>query len=206
MFTDLEFLKVGKQWTPKNATYQKRQENYVNGRLMYEGDLEAVFGDAWRAIASRYGLSYTEIQQVMVKVNLFKALTETFKILAFTTEPEVWIGEGDKAQKLEKDIYNPNLLLEKLKQAFVSCHVQGNSVLKVYSSSKGEPDISVVNAENWIPIKDPENLNEIQAHVVADTYEVDNSTSIMGINVDSKKKYLSVEVHKRGSYDKILFE
>ena len=206
MFTNLDFLQVGKQWTPKNATYQKRQENYVNGRLMYEGELETVFCDVWQSIAKRYGLNYGEVQQVMIKVNLFKALTETFKILAFKTEPETWVGEGDKAKKLEKDIYSPKLLLDKLKQAFISCHAQGNSVIKVYSNTKGEPDISIVNAENWIPVKNPENLSEILCHVVADTYEVDNSSNIMGINIDNKKKYLSVEVHYRGSYDKILFE
>lgn len=206
MFTNLDFLQVGKQWTPKNATYQKRQENYVNGRLMYEGELETVFSDVWQSIAKRYGLNYGEVQQVMIKVNLFKALTETFKILAFKTEPETWVGEGDKAKKLEKDIYSPKLLLDKLKQAFISCHAQGNSVIKVYSNTKGEPDISIVNAENWIPVKNPENLSEILCHVVADTYEVDNSSNIMGFTIDNKQKYLSVEVHYRGSYDKILFE
>ena len=206
MFTNLDFLQVGKQWTPKNATYQERQENYVNGRLLYEGNLEAVFGDVWQSIATRYGLNYGEIQQVMIKVNLFKALTETFKILAFKDEPEVWIGEGDNAVRLEKDIYSPKILLEKLKQAFISCHAQGNSVIKVYSNTKGEPDISIVNAENWIPIKNPENLNEIQAYVVADTYEVDNTSTFMGINIDNKQKYLSVEIHYRGYYDKILYE
>ena len=82
MFTNLDFLQVGKQWTPKNATYQKRQENYVNGRLMYEGELETVFSDVWQSIAKRYGLNYGEVQQVMIKANLFKALTETFKIFA----------------------------------------------------------------------------------------------------------------------------
>lgn len=206
MFTNLDFLQVGKQWTPKNATYQKRQENYINGRLMYEGELEAVFSDVWQSIAKRYGLNYGEVQQVMIKVNLFKALTETFKILAFKTEPEAWIGEGDKAKKLDKEIYSPKLLLDKLKQAFISCHAQGNSVIKVYSNTKGEPDISIVNAENWIPVKNPENLSEILCHVVADTYEVDNSSNVMGFTIDNKQKYLSVEVHYRGSYDKILFE
>lgn len=206
MFTNLDFLQVGKQWTPKNATYQKRQENYSRGRLLYEGELETVFGDAWGAIATRYGLSYGDIQQVMIKTNLFKALTETFKILAFKNEPEIWVGEGKKARRLEKDIFSPKLILSLLKQGFVSGHAQGNGVVKVYSNSKKEPDISVMNAENWIPVRNPENLKEIYAHVVAETYEVDNNTSFLGIQMDDTKKYLNVEVHYRGSYDKLLFE
>lgn len=206
MFTNLDFLQIGKQWTPQNAVYKKRQENYINGRLMYEGELETVFHDVWCSIATRYGLDYKEVQQVMIKVNLFKALTETFKILAFKNEPEVWVGEGDDAKRLEKEVYNPKLLLDKLKQAFISCHAQGNGVIKVYSNTKGEADISVFNAENWIPIKNPQNLSEIQAHVVAETYEVDNTTSFMGISIDNSTKYLNVEVHYRGYYDKFLYE
>lgn len=206
MFTNLDFLQVGKQWAPNNATYQKRQKNYIEGRLLYEGELEAVFHDVWRSIATRYGLDYNEIQQVMIKVNLFKALTETFKTLAFKIEPETWLGEGEKAKRIDKSVYNPQKLLGLLKQAFVSCHAQGNSVIKVFTGADGQPDLSIVNPENWIPIKNSENLNETIAHVVANTYEVDNTTSFLGVLQENTKKYLNAEVHYKGYYDKFLFE
>lgn len=206
MFTNLDFLQVGKQWAPNNATYQKRQKNYIDGRLLYEGEVEAVYHDVWRSIATRYGLDYKEIQQVMIKVNLFKTLTETFKILAFKTEPEIWLGEGKTAKKLDKSTYNPQKLLSLLKQAFVSCHTQGNSVIKVYTDSNGQPDLSIVNPENWIPVKNPDNLNETIAHVVANTYEVDNTTSFLGVMQENTKKYLNAEVHYKGYYDKFLYE
>lgn len=206
MFTNLDFLQVGKQWTPNNATYKKRQENYIQGRLMYEGELESVFEYVWKSIATRYGLNYNDLQQVMIKVNLFKALTETFKILAFKKEPEVWVGEGNKAQRLDKEIYPPKKLLDLLKKAFISCHAQGDGVAKIYTNGEGKPDVSVVNAENWVPVHNPENLDEIDAHVVANVYSVDNSTSVLGINIDNQKKYLYAEIHYRGSYDKKLFE
>lgn len=206
MFTNLDFLQIGKKWAPNNATYKKRQENYQTGRLLYEGELESVFEQAWRDIASRYGLNYGEIQKVMIKINLFKSLTETFKILAFKKEPEAWVGEGKTAKRLEKEVFSPKKLLDLLKKGFVSCHAQGDSVIKVYTNSAGQADISIVNAENWIPVHNPENLDEITAHVVANTYEVDNNTSIMGIQLENKKKYLNVEIHYKGSYDKKLFE
>ena len=100
MFTNLDFLNVGKSWLPTNATFKRRQENYITGRLLYEGEFEPVFEDVWRNISSRYGVDYSDIQQVMVKVNLFHALTETFKVLAFQKEPEIfWIllMEGEMA-------------------------------------------------------------------------------------------------------------
>jgi hypothetical protein len=137
---------------------------------------------------------------------LFKALTETFKILAFKTEPEVWVGEGNKAKRLEKDVYSPKKLLDMLKKGFISCHAQGNGVVKVYSDSNKNPDISVVNAENWIPVRNSQNLDEIQAHVVAETYDVDNTTTFLGILKESSQKYLNVEVHYKGYYNKFLYE
>lgn len=205
MFTNLDFLNVGKAWTPINAAFVERQNNYITGRLLYEGQFEKVFGDAWRKIASRYGMDYHEIEQVMIKINLFRSLTETFKILAFQKEPEVWVGEGDSAKRIE-DVYSKQKTQNILKKSFVSAHSQGESVLKVYTNSEGQPDVSVVNAENWIPIYNPDNFDEIIAHVVANTYEVDNSSSILGVVIDNTIKYLNVEIHYKGYYEKRLYQ
>lgn len=206
MFTNLDFLNIGKAWTPNNAAFQERQKNYATGRQLYEGDFESVFGEAWRKIATRYGESYTDIQQVMIRINLFKALTETFKILAFQKEPEIWLGEGDTAGRLSNDVYDIKKALDNIKKAFVSCHSQGDSVIKVYTNSNGEPDISIVNAENWIPIYNPDNLDELVCQVVANTYDVDNSTSVLGVAINNITTYLNVEIHYKGSYEKRLYQ
>lgn len=202
MFTNLDFLNVGQPWSPSNATFKKRQENYITGRLLYEGEFEEVFGQVWKQIVSRYGKDYKSLEQVMVRINLFKALTETFKILAFQTEPEIWIGEGDKAKRIE-GVYSRQKALNILKKGFISGHAQGDAVLKVYTNSAGEADISVVNAENWIPVHNPENLDEIMAHVVANTYEVNNST---WTGSQQTITYLNVEIHYRGYYEKRLYQ
>ena len=211
MFTNLDFLNIGKPWTPDNPAYMRQQENYVTGRLLYEGNFEQVFGDAWRKIASRYGKNYADIEQVMIKTNLFRTLTETFKILVFQKEPEIWVGEGNEAYRLgdknnkKEDDYPAQKALNILKRAFTSGHVQGDGVLKVYTNAEGLPDLAVVNAENWRPVYYPDNLDEIQCHVVANTYEVDNSTSFLGIINNSTTKYLNVEIHYRGYYEKRLY-
>lgn len=204
MFTNLDFLNVGKAWAPVNVSFIERQNNYITGRQLYEGQFEKVFGDAWRKIATRYGLNYGDIEQVMVKINLFRSLTETFKILAFQKEPEIWVGEGETTKRIE-DVYSRQKALNILKKSFVSAHSQGESVLKVYTNSDNQPDISVVNAENWIPIYNPDNLDEIIAHVVANTYDVDNSTSVLGVMINNVEKYLNVEIHYKGYYEKRLY-
>lgn len=212
MFTNLDFLNIGKPWTPDNPAYKRQQENYVTGRLLYEGNFEPVFGEAWRKIATRYGQNYADIEQVMIKTNLFRTLTETFKTLAFQKEPEIWVGEGKESYRLgdknnkNDDDYPAIKALNILKRAFTSGHVQGDGVLKVYTNSEGEPDIAVVNAENWRPVYYPDNLDEIQCHVVANTYEVDNSTTFMGVMMNNVIKYLNVEIHYKGYYEKRLYE
>lgn len=205
MFTNLDFLSVGKPWTPNNAAFEERQANYIQGRLLYEGEFRTVFGAAWQAIASRYGKNFSEIEQVMIKINLFRALTETFKILAFQKEPEIWIGESENAQRIEQ-VYPQRKALNILKKAFISAHAQGEGILKVYTNSDQKADISIVSPENWIPIYNPNNLDEITAHVVANVYEVDNSTSILGIPINNTTKYLNVEIHYKGYYEKQLYE
>lgn len=206
MFTNLDFLGIGKPWVPTNLAEVERQKNYATGRQLYEGNFENVYGEAWRKIATRYGNSYADIQQTMVKINLFKALTETFKILAFQKEPEIWLGEGETAERLSNDVYDVKKALDSLKRSFVSCHCQGDSVIKVYTNSQGKADVSVVNAENWIPIFNPDNLDEVVCHVVANTYEVDNSVSMLGVMINNVTTYLNVEIHYKGSYEKRLYQ
>lgn len=207
MFTNLDFLQVGKKWAPTNSVFQKRQENYITGRLAYEGDIESVYKDVWGSIATRYGKTWGEMQQVMIKVNFFKALTDTFEFLAFRKEPEIWVGEGKSAKRLEDlELMLKTNLLNLMIQGFISGHAQGDGVIKVYSKTDNEPDIAIVNPENWIPVQNPQNLKETMCHVVAQTYEVDNSTTVLGHYIEKTKTYLDAEVHYKGYYDKFVFE
>jgi len=207
MFTNLNFLQVGKKWVPNNTTYRKRQDNYIVGRLAYEGEIEEIYKDVWQTIATRYGASYSDMQQVMIKVNFFKALTDTFELLAFRDEPDIWIGKKGDFKRLEdEEIIAKDDLIKLMKQAFISAHAQGDNVIKVYSKNDGTIDIAIVNAENWIPVKNPNNLKEIDCHVVAQTYEVDNSTTFLGKHIDNVETFLDVEIHHRGYYDKRLYK
>lgn len=205
MFTNLDFLNVGKSWLPTNAIFKERQDNYRTGRLLYEGQFEPVFEDVWKNISTRYGIDYSDVQQVMVKVNLFHALTETFKILAFQQEPEIFLGEVNNGERLENDVYPLRKVMTLLKKAFVSAHAQGEGVIKVYTNSEGQADMSIVNPEEWIPVYNPDNLDEITHHVVARTYEVDNNTGIFGIARNNATKYLAVEIHEKGKYTRRLY-
>lgn len=200
MFTNLDFLNLGKPWIPENSTYRERQQNYVNGRLLYEGKLEKVFSEVWQKIKSRYN-----DEQVMVAVNLFRCLCETFKVLAFKDEPQMWVGTGETAKKLE-EYFNAGHIRNVLRSSFISGYAQGEGVYKVYLNSKGQYDISVISPENWIPVHNPQNLDEILCHVVANEYEENNDTTWFGITKNTVQKYLYVEIHYIGRYEKRTYE
>ena len=50
MFTNLDFLEVGNEFPPVNDAFKARQDNFINGRLLYNGELEAVYQDVWDKI------------------------------------------------------------------------------------------------------------------------------------------------------------
>lgn len=205
MFTNLDFLNIGKKWVPNNTVYAERQKNYNDGRLLYDGKFVEVFEDVWQAMASRYGADWQEIQQVLININLFRTLTETFKTLAFSKEPEI---TDEKGEKLDNKIFNCNSFYSTMKKAFISAHAQGDGVFKVYTKSNGEIGISSVNPELWIPVYNPNNLDEIEYHVVGYVYEVENDTYgwVNGSYIQLSDKYLDIEVHHKGGYEKRLYK
>ena len=97
--------------------------------------------------------------------------------------------------------------VNKMQECFISAHSQGNGVFKVYSKKDGTYNIGSINPELWIPVYHPDNLDEVQYHVVANVYDVQNSTTnFFGDRVDDIKRYLNVEIHRKGGYEWRLYE
>ena len=136
MFTNLDFLSVGKHFPPSNEAFEARQENYINGRLLYDGAIELVFKDVWKKIKTRFTSSY-EREQILLKLNLFRPMTDVFKLLAFQNDPEIWVGEGVNAKKLEEATgYSEAHAIDIIKSAFISAHAQGTGVYKLYKKKR----------------------------------------------------------------------
>ena len=202
MFTNLDFMKKGSVYPIKNDTYQARQDNFINGRLLYDGQLDAVFKEVWQKIKTRFKDTMTA-EQVMLKLNLFKPLTDMFELLAFQNEPEIVVGEGVDEKKVsdvsdlkEEDIINT------LQCAFISAHAQGTGVFKIYDKGNHDFDIALVNPENWIPVYEETDLKTVKCHVVSKLKVVNNETG--GFFGDKSKKYVYFEVHYKGYYDSLV--
>lgn len=199
MFTNLDFTKKGSVYPIKNDTFMARQENYINGRLLYDGHLEEVFKKVWQKIKTRFK-NNSEAEQILLKLNLFKPLTDMFELLAFQNEPEIVVGEGKEEKKVSDvtDLKEEDII-ELLQCAFISAHAQGTGVYKIYDKGKGDFDIALVNPENWIPVYEETDLKTVKCHVVSKLKVVNNDTG--GFWGNKSKKYVYFEIHYKGYYD-----
>ena len=204
MFTNLDFLKVGNKFPAINETFEARQNNFINGRLLYDGNLEQVFSEVWHKIKTRFDKDHTP-EQVLLKLNLFRPLTDMFKLLAFQNEPEILIGEGKSEKQIDdvSDITSDDVI-EKLKGAFIGTHAQGAAVFKIYDKGNNDFDIALINPENWIPVYEENDLNTIKCHVVAKIQKINNNAS--GFFGKNEKKYVYFEIHYIGYYDTLVVE
>ena len=51
MFTNLDFLEVGRTWKPSECEYKNRLEQHKTGRLLYDGEFLEVFGGTWAQLS-----------------------------------------------------------------------------------------------------------------------------------------------------------
>jgi len=188
MYINTDFLNKGSVYPFADSDYNKRLEVARTGRLLYDGEFLEVFKDVWASIGTRYGQSWTEIEQVLIKVNLFKALTETFKILAFSKLPVITTSETN--QKVLDDLVYGNNFFDVMKRSFISAHAQGTGIFKVFVKD-GKPQIRSVNPEVYIPIYAEDDMDSVQAHVLAYEYDVYRDQY-------NKDKYLKVEINEKG--------
>lgn len=204
MFTNLDFLKIGSKYPTDNETYKARQSNFINGRLLYDGNLKAVFKEVWQKIKTRFGKDHTA-EQVLLKLNLFRPLTDMFRLLAFQNEPEIQIGTGKTAKNIDDltDITSEDVI-NILKTAFVSTHAQGTGVYKIYDKGNNDFDIALINPENWIPIFDENDLKTIKCHVVSKEKKVNNDASGFFSNTEVTRVYF--EIHYKGYYDTLVVQ
>lgn len=200
MFTDTNFISVGKVWTPKDADYEARLEVTRTGRQLYDGEFTKVFNQAYQTIASRYGDSWTDVEQLIIKINLFKSMTETFKILAFAKDPVI----TDKVNQTILDEITGENFIDLMKRSFISAHAQGTGIFKVRIKDS-KPIISSVNPELYIPIYEDGDMDTLLAHVLVYNFDVYIGTD----SWSGKPKYekrLKVEINTKGSVQTQVFK
>jgi hypothetical protein len=185
MLTSLSFLTPGQPWPP--PTEAERLERYAQNRLLFEGKHELVFKDWIRLLR--------EDQQATLEMvlNWHKRLTLLFADLLLGEPPRITAGEQDSdEQKTVERLIDDNDLFNVAYEVALDVSRYGTGIFKIRYD--GRAIIEGQQPAIWFPVVKPDNIKEIQAHVLAWTYE--EEAQERGRTV--KKKYLQTEIHERG--------
>jgi hypothetical protein len=185
MLTSLNFLSPGQPWPPPAEV--ERLERYAQNKLLFEGKHEQVFRDWIRLLR--------EDQQATLEMvlNWHKRLTLLFADLLLGEPPKIIAGDQDSPeQEAAERIIEGNGLFNVAYEVTLDVSRYGTGIFKVRYDSR-----AIIEGQQpaiWFPVVAPDNIKDIQAHVLAWTYEED--TQERGKTVT--KKYLQTEIHERG--------
>ena len=185
MLTSLSFLAPGKPWPP--PVEAERLERYAQNRLLFEGKHEQVFKDWIRLLR--------EDQQATLEMvlNWHKRLTLLFADLLLGETPRITAGDKDSPeQEAIERIIDENGFLNVAYEVALDVSRYGTGIFKVRYD--GRAIIEGQQPAIWFPVVKPDNIKEIQAHVLAWTYEED----VQERGKTVTKKYLQTEIHERG--------
>lgn len=185
MLTSLSFISPGNTWPP--PTEAERLERYAQNRLLFEGKHEQVYKDWIRLLR--------EDQQATLEMvlNWHKRLTLLFADLLLGEPPRIIAGDQDsEEQKALERLIEDNDLFNVAYEVALDVSRYGTGIFKIRYD--GRAIIEGQQPAIWFPVVKPDNIKEIQAHVLAWTYE--EEALERGKTV--KKKYLQTEIHERG--------
>ncbi len=185
MLTSLSFLSPGQPWPPPAEV--ERLERYAQNKLLFEGKHDQVFKDWIRLLR--------EDQQATLEMvlNWHKRLTLLFADLLLGEPPRISAGDQDSPeQEAVERIIEDNGLMNVAYEVALDVSRYGTGIFKVRYD--GRAIIEGQQPAIWFPVVKPDNIKEIQAHVLAWTYE--EETHERGKTVT--RKYLRTEIHERG--------
>ncbi len=185
MLTSLSFISPGKPWPPPEEA--ERLERYAQNRLLFEGKHEQVYKDWIRLLR--------EDQQAILEMvlNWHKSLTTLFADLLLGESPRITAGDKDsEEQKAVERLIDYNGLFNVAYEVALDVSRYGTGIFKIRYD--GRAIIEGQQPAIWFPVVKPDNIKEIQAHVLAWTYE--EEAQERGKTVT--KKYLQTEIHEKG--------
>ncbi len=192
MLTSLNWLTPGQLWPP--PTEAERLERYAQNRLLFEGKHELVYKDWIRLLR--------EDQQAILEIvlNWHKRLTLLFADLLLGEQPRIMAGDKDSPeQEAVERIIEDNDLFNVAYEVALDVSRYGTGIFKVRYD--GRAIIEGQQPAIWFPVVKPDNIKEIQAHVLAWTYEED----IQKWGKTVTKKYLQTEIHEKGKITTVKY-
>lgn len=186
MLNDLSFLSAGREWTPEEekdrlCLYDLNKELYSNNHMaVLDVLLKVLYPDA-----------ETNETVKRVFVNLYRAVSKTWGDLLFSENPSITQADETTTEYLT-ELIKSNRFWKTSRKVAIDVSRYGNGLYKVRLKD-GKAIIEAVTPRIWFPVSSPDNLNEVQHHVIAYTF------------YENKVQYLKAEIHSIGKIEHRLF-
>ena len=185
--TNLSFLEIGQDWIP--ASEKCRIAMYELNHNLYCNEHSAVLDTMLNVI---YPDKADNENVKRVFINLYRATSKLWGDLLFSENPRIEGLEGENKSFIDEIIKNNKLWKQSLKVA-IDVSRYGNGVYKVRRNEQGNAVIEPISPRIWYPVVSQDNINEVQAHVLAYVFTL------------NKVSYLKTETHTKGQIEHKLF-
>lgn len=184
MLTNLDFLKTGATWPPKDDMETKRLRRYKDNRLLFEGKHHRVFREIWvRLFRNEHQLS------IDMCLNWPKRLSTLWADLLLGETPELSDTKtADNADYLA-ELAQKTKFWRRAYTAALDCSRYGDTVLKARRTESGEIKVSIIPPYYWFPVVCEDDAQEIQYHVLAwpaAGYDSEDTSTKLYVEIHSK--------------------
>jgi hypothetical protein len=183
MLTSFDFLAPGAIWPPENERPRLRQ--YDVNKKLFEGDHNLVFKDWERLIRED---QKADLEMIL---NWHKRLSVLWADLLLGESPRFNVEEADREALGE--IMEQNNLLHAAYEVTIDISRFGTGIFKARWDNRSF--IEAVPPTIWFPVVEPDNIKQVQAHVLGWTYSRFVPTLF---GTFKEHKYLKIEKHERG--------
>ena len=186
MLTSLDFIQPGKQWPPPSE--RERLERYAYNRKLFANDCDDKYRQQAERISRVVG-NYEEVISYHIALNYPRRISVKTADLLLGEPPK--FDAGEQTDVLDTIIARSRLVGGPLREDVLDISMCGDGLLYVRRTDEGGI-IDTAAPETWFPVVSPDNVKDIQYHVLGWTYDVGEG--------DSKVTYLKLVIHERGKY------
>ena len=179
MLTDLSFLEIGEQWPPDSE--RRRLADYETNRLLFAGEHQNVFSDYLRLLRQ-------DDQAILeLIINLPKRLSTLWADLLLGETPRFEAGDTDSDEQATIDrIVSDNELAITAYEIAIDTSRYGDGLFKLRVQDRAAI-IEAQSPSTWFPVTQPGNIRNITHHVLAWTWEQDNTRYLEAILCDDRQ-------------------
>jgi hypothetical protein len=195
--TSLEFLSVGQEWTPKDE--QQRIALYELNKSLYSNDHKTILDTMLNII---YPDKADSENVNPVFINLYRSVSKLWADLLFSEDPKLTNANDTDKTKID-DLITSHKFWKVSKKVAIDVSRYGNGIYKVRRNAEGKAIIEAISPRIWFPVLNPDNINEVQAHVLGFTF-MGTAPALLGLTTKAVQ-YLKVEIHTIGQIQHKLF-